>query len=131
MTVSGAHFGRLCVLSSGRTSTCQQRKAVGHSVMTMNQKPQPLYPSRNRKHCPVCEKVSYSAAGIHPQCAMDQADAKRIQEVKPLSKSPKKTLTKDADAKPWQKTCPNCKEFMHIRKKLCDCGYAFSGMGGR
>ena len=99
--------------------------------MTMNQKPEPLYPSRNRKHCPVCGKVSYSAAGIHPQCAMDQADAKRIQEVKPLSKSPKKKVTKDADAKPWQKTCPKCKAFMHVRKKLCDCGYAFPGMGGR
>ena len=62
---------------------------------------------------------------------MDQADAKRMLEVKPLSKSPKKTVTKDADAKPWQKTCPKCKAFMHVRKKLCDCGYAFPGMGGR
>ena len=62
---------------------------------------------------------------------MDQADAKRMQEVKPPSKSPKKKMTKDADAKPWQKTCPECTAFMHIRKKLCDCGYAFPGMGSR
>ena len=99
--------------------------------MTMNQKPQPLYAPRERKHCPICGKVSYSAVGIHPQCAMDQADAKRIQEVKPLSKSPKKTVTKDADAKPWQKTCPKCKAFMHVRKKFCDCGHIFAGTGSR
>ncbi len=51
--------------------------------------------------------------------------------MKPLSKSPKKTVTNDADAKPWQKTCPKCKAFMHVRKKLCDCGYAFPGIGTR
>ena len=62
---------------------------------------------------------------------MDQADAKRMQEVKPPSKSPQKTMTKDAVAKPWQKTCPKCQAFMHVRKKLCDCGYAFPGIGTR
>jgi hypothetical protein len=41
-------------------------------------KPEPLYtmPSLGTV-CPVCGKKSYSAAGIHPQCAMKQADAPR------------------------------------------------------
>jgi hypothetical protein len=41
-------------------------------------KPQPLYsmPSLGTV-CPVCGKKSYSAAGIHPQCAVKQADAPR------------------------------------------------------
>ena len=42
-----------------------------------------------------------------------------------------KTMIKDAVAKPWQKTCPKCQAFMHVRKKLCDCGYAFPGMGAQ
>jgi hypothetical protein len=29
------------------------------------------------KQCPVCGKTSYSAVGIHPQCAVQQADAPR------------------------------------------------------
>ena len=41
-------------------------------------KPEPLYatPSLGTV-CPVCGKKSYSAAGIHPQCAVKQADAPR------------------------------------------------------
>ncbi len=54
-----------------------------------------------------------------------------MQEVKPPSKSPKKKMTKDADAKPWQKTCPKCQALMHVRRKLYNCGYAFPGMGSR
>ena len=90
----------------------------------MNRKTEPFYPQKNQKHCPVCGEVSYSVAGIHPQCAMDQADAKRMQEAKPALKSPKK-MTRDSDTKPWQKKCPKCQALMHVRKKLCDCGYAF------
>ena len=97
-------------------------------------KPQPLYHLRNQKHCPICGEVSYSAAGIHPQCAMAQADAQadaqRIQEAKPALKSPKKKA-RDSDRKPWQKKCPKCQALMHVRKKLCDCGYAFPGMGAQ
>ena len=34
-------------------------------------------PVRERPKCPVCGKVSYSAAGIHPQCAANREDAGR------------------------------------------------------
>ena len=43
-------------------------------------KPEPIFPSRKPNICPVCGKSSYSAAGIHPQCAEKQADEKRRQQ---------------------------------------------------
>ncbi len=40
------------------------------------QKPVPTL-VRASKICPVCGKRSYSREGVHPQCAMVQADAPR------------------------------------------------------
>jgi hypothetical protein len=40
-------------------------------------KPTPVIAERNSKSCPVCGQRSYSPNGIHPQCAMAQADAPR------------------------------------------------------
>jgi hypothetical protein len=40
-------------------------------------KPEPLFHSPPGKFCPVCGKRSYSLRGIHPQCAVQQADAPR------------------------------------------------------
>jgi hypothetical protein len=41
-------------------------------------KPEPLMEAPVLgKICPICGKRSYSAAGIHPQCAVKQADAPR------------------------------------------------------
>ena len=40
-------------------------------------KPTPIFVERNGKICPVCGKPSYSREGVHPQCAMTQADASR------------------------------------------------------
>ena len=37
----------------------------------------PLAPLSNRLRCPVCHQVVYSRAGIHPQCAVRQADPPR------------------------------------------------------
>lgn len=91
----------------------------------MSRKPQPLYAPPFRSHCPVCGEVSYSAAGIHPQCAMQQADVKRMKRIKSPSKSLKKKMIRDADAKPWQKICPKCRALVHIRKLVCECGHAF------
>ena len=45
-------------------------------------KPKPLNPEPPQKICPVCGERSYSRAGIHPQCAALQADAKRVREAK-------------------------------------------------
>jgi hypothetical protein len=43
-----------------------------------NHKPQPLlYQSPKGQPCPVCGQRSYSLTGIHPQCAVQQADMPR------------------------------------------------------
>lgn len=43
----------------------------------MHKKPSPIAAWPAPKICPVCGKSSYSAGGIHPQCAVVQADAPR------------------------------------------------------
>jgi hypothetical protein len=46
--------------------------------MSMNsKKPTPLLEEPSGVVCPVCGKKSYSLGGIHPQCAVQQADAPR------------------------------------------------------
>lgn len=42
-------------------------------------------PVRSRPVCPVCKKAVYSRAGIHPQCAMIQAEPPRIKKPIPPS----------------------------------------------
>jgi hypothetical protein len=44
-----------------------------------HKKPTPILGEHNRKICPVCGKRSYSAGGIHPQCAVQQADPREQQ----------------------------------------------------
>jgi hypothetical protein len=45
--------------------------------MVSYKKPEPIFQSVLGNDCPVCGKKSYSLGGIHPQCAMRQADAPR------------------------------------------------------
>jgi len=40
-------------------------------------KPIPVVAERSNTKCPVCGQRSYSQGGIHPQCAVIQADAPR------------------------------------------------------
>lgn len=37
----------------------------------------PFATQPDRKSCPICGQVTYSSNGIHPQCAVTQADAPR------------------------------------------------------
>jgi len=91
----------------------------------MNQrKPAPLDPPPARKSCPVCGEVSYSRAGIHPQCAQELADSRRQARQK-TAKKPKKKVPKKSGTKAWHKPCPKCGTQVHIRKSVCECGYAF------
>jgi len=63
-----------------------------------NKKPTPLIQQRGRKVCPVCGQPSYSRDGIHPQCAIEQADAPRKKrlaaEKNKLAKQKKKPQKK-------------------------------------
>ena len=89
-------------------------------------KPTPILGDHG-KVCPVCGTRSYSANGIHPQCAMLQADAPREERLKEeRKKKVKKKVAGQNEAKPvYQKTCPRCRKEMHVRKKTCECGFAF------
>ncbi|MBX3438171.1 MAG: hypothetical protein KF861_11820 [Planctomycetaceae bacterium] len=86
-------------------------------------KPQPLISRPKHDRCPVCGEISYSQTGVHPQCAMRQADAKRMKHI---ARKPAAASRKSVDAaKPWQRICPKCKALQHIRKKVCPCGHTF------
>jgi len=61
--------------------------------------PTPIIGEHNRKICPVCGKRSYSAGGIHPQCAVQQAEAPREQQHK--AKAKKKPVAKKPPQKKW------------------------------
>jgi RNA polymerase subunit RPABC4/transcription elongation factor Spt4 len=90
-----------------------------------SKKPPPLIPRRAHDRCPVCGEISYSVAGVHPQCAVRQADAKRLKRVK-RNKQAGTTKKPASGAKPWQRICPKCKALQHVRKKVCGCGHTFA-----
>lgn len=74
---------------------------------------------RERVHCPVCGKRSYSATGMHPQCAIARADALTRDDRK------KAALAEKARRKSWTKTCPKCQHEIPTRRVVCDCGEKF------
>jgi hypothetical protein len=45
-------------------------------------KPVPLIPKLAKNICPICGMDSYSRDGVHPQCAVLQADEPRNQQLK-------------------------------------------------
>lgn len=90
-----------------------------------NLKPAPIFSQPVRTPCPICGVVSYSRDGIHPQCAVQQADEPRSAQLR----LKKKELAQAEHVKPrtWEKKCPKCKIHVHIRKSRCACGYIFDG----
>ena len=90
-------------------------------------KPQPPLPNRTHNRCPVCGEISYSRAGIHPQCSARRADEERRKLIK-LEEEPanEKRTTPSSGAAPWQKYCPKCKALLHVRKAVCACGHHFA-----
>lgn len=76
--------------------------------------------------CPVCGMVTYSRGGIHPQCALKQADAPRANRLKSAKKvGNPKAKTRPRAASYWKKTCPKCNKATHVRTATCDCGHRF------
>jgi hypothetical protein len=59
-----------------------------------NKKPTPVIQQRGTKECPVCGKPSYSQGGIHPQCAVEQADLPRQKRLAAEKKQKAKIETK-------------------------------------
>lgn len=86
-------------------------------------KPTPWIVPARGKICPVCGKPAYSLGGIHPQCAVQQADAARAANLKAERKLESNTVKQSTWAK---KKCPKCHKETQARRKVCDCGYVFS-----
>jgi len=96
-------------------------------------KPDPLLNAQGKplRVCQVCGTVSYSQAGVHPQCAQEQADAVRLARYKAESKAESKATNRKGTPAGqlttgvWQKSCPKCRAHLHVRKRRCSCGYRF------
>jgi endogenous inhibitor of DNA gyrase (YacG/DUF329 family) len=73
--------------------------------------------------CPICGKASYSLGGIHPQCAMQQADEPRLVRLKAAKATAPKP--KKAAKQSWQKKCPACGTHSHVSRQRCQCGHKF------
>ena len=91
-------------------------------------KPTPVIVGPNSKKCPVCGQRSYSWGGIHPQCAMVQADAPRKLCLAAQRKAAAQMKTKTDSSKPslWEKTCPQCGSRLPARSNVCECGHRFT-----
>jgi hypothetical protein len=89
-----------------------------------SEKPVIIVPPTPRTPCPICGKASYSIGGIHPQCAIQQADAPRmvrLRAAKDAAPKPKKPVRQA-----WKKRCPVCGTDIHVRRGVCQCGHDFS-----
>jgi len=90
-----------------------------------NKRPTPIIAEPGKKTCPVCGTPSYSVGGVHPQCAVRQADATRQKQ----RKAQKKSTAKKPQQSLWRKKCPKCGTEIHVRKRVCFCGHDFGGLG--
>ncbi len=62
---------------------------------------------RNVRRCEICGEPIYSRATVHPECAEQAGESRKLHE-------------------PPQKICSACGEKSHVRKQVCDnCGTMF------
>jgi hypothetical protein len=90
----------------------------------MTSKPKPLYAARDPRICPVCGHASYSVGGVHPQCAVRQADARRLEAEKQEAVRAE-AVNGPQRRKPLHRFCPKCHAQVHVRHQKCECGYMF------
>ena len=87
-------------------------------------KPVPIVTQPVKNLCPICGKASYSRDGIHPQCAIQQADAARNARIREDRK--KEVKIEKPRQRSFNKKCPKCGIQVHIRVIACGCGHRFS-----
>jgi hypothetical protein len=83
-----------------------------------------ILPPTPKNICPVCGMPAYSLGGIHPQCAIEQADEPRILKLR-AERAAAPTIKKQPARQSWQKRCPKCGLASHISRKVCKCGHNF------
>lgn len=82
-----------------------------------------IVPTPPKHVCPICGTASYSVGGIHPQCAMQQADQPRLARLRAAKLED--TKVKKPVRQIWKKRCPKCGTQLHARRELCECGHKF------
>src|SRR5207253_787027 len=96
--------------------TIPRARSAANQLGHMNhKKPTPVIGEPLGKVCPVCGRRSYSASGVHPQCAEHQADAPRCDRLK----TQKKPKPAKVAPRSWDKKCPKCNNQVHVRLKVC------------
>ena len=88
-------------------------------------KPVPIVEPIVRNLCPICGKATYSRGGIHPQCAIQQADQPRQDRLRAARKKEVKIVV--PRERSWSKKCPECGIQVHVRLLECGCGHKFGG----
>jgi len=91
---------------------------------SMTSKPKPLYDPPVPRICPVCGHASYSAGGVHPQCAVRQADSRRLEAAKQRAAQAVAGSGR-RQKKAWHRFCPRCQKQVHLRNQRCECGHSF------
>jgi hypothetical protein len=86
-------------------------------------KPVIVVPGPARIFCPICGEATYSRGGIHPQCAMAQADEPRATRLRNARRT---EATIDKPNTHVFKKCPECDASSDPRRMVCNCGYRFS-----
>ncbi len=84
-----------------------------------------VLPPKPRQVCPICGTPSYSLGGVHPQCALKQADEPRLEKMRAAKAAEPKV--KKPPRQSWQKKCPQCGLQSHVNRKVCSCGHNFVG----
>ena len=82
-----------------------------------------VLPQPPKNLCPICGKAAYSLGGIHPQCAIQQADEPRLIKLRAVKAAEPKV--KKPVQQSWQKRCPKCGTQAHVSRKDCKCGHNF------
>jgi hypothetical protein len=82
-----------------------------------------IVPTPPKHLCPVCGTPSYSLGGVHPQCAIQQADEPRMIRLRAAKSAAPKTKKPAQQA--WQRRCPACGLESHVARKVCKCGHKF------
>jgi hypothetical protein len=123
---TGSQSGSRCLYSvTCHPSVEARRPEFMKAFLMQHKKPVPLVTGCRRPICPVCGQTSYSRAGIHPQCAVKQADNKRLERIRERGRAESDAQSTHVGGA-WQKICPKCKASLHVRRKACDCGFEFA-----
>ena len=116
-----------CVRSGRRRLIAAESNGIPWYLIPENtmssEKSATILPPPPKNICPVCGKPAYSLGGVHPQCAIEQADEPRILKLR-AARAAEPKIKKPA-RQSWQKRCPKCGVESHVARKVCKCGHKF------